>query len=373
MPGETDTSQNRGNGRWGALSDLPASKGGWPETADSGRRSPKQPDDDKPAYYDISILKPSVWTQEVGVYFFLGGLSSYAFVLARLAERFGGEKYKVVTRLGTAVAAAAALPCAPLLIWDLGDRKRFHHMLRVWKPTSPMNLGSWVLTAYTAVGGLVALREIARARRGDRDAKGTAKVADTAIGALGDAAGIPLAVALAGYTGVLLSTTATPIWAKNPWIGALFSASAVSAGAGAVRLALEVKDAVTGREDNAPATNALAKVETAARVAEAVTHAGFLSHAGELAAPLTTGRYRREYWQGAILAGVVLPEIVSRLPLPKKAKPWAKIAAGALGLAGGLALRLAFVAAGKPSAADPDAARRVSRPQDNHPWKGLPG
>ena len=93
-----------------------------------------------------------MWTPEVGVYFFLGGLSSSAFSLARMADRFGRGQYRELTKGGTLIAALAALPCAPLLIVDLGDPKRFHHMLRVWKPSSPMNLGSWTLTAYTAHG-----------------------------------------------------------------------------------------------------------------------------------------------------------------------------------------------------------------------------
>lgn len=363
MPGETEAEQGRKAGRWDGIADIPKDKGGWPQNADSGRRDSHRRENgedgkgDEPAYYDITMLKPPVWTPEVGTYFYLGGLSSGAFILARLAERFGGGKLGDLTRVGTAVAVVAALPCAPLLIVDLGDPKRFHHMLRVWKPTSPMNLGSWVLTTYTGVCGLAALREIARAWRGDRPGAGVARAADVAIGVLGDAAGIPLALLLAGYTGVLLSTTATPVWSKNPWIGALFSASAISAGAGAVRVALEVK----GGDGNQAAAGVLGKVETAARIAEVVSHAGFLADAGPLAKPLTEGGQKASYLVGAIGAGVVIPEILNRLPLPGKAQRGVKIAAGVIGLIGGYALRSAFIAAGRPSANDPDAARRNSR------------
>lgn len=371
MPGETETLQSRGTGRWGTIADIPADKRDWPRNADSGQRQGKGQDLDgsKPAYYDISMLKPPVWTPEVGQYFFLGGLSAYAFIFSRLAERLGGPEYKDLTRWGTAVAAATALPCAPLLIWDLGDRKRFHHMLRVWKPSSPMNLGSWTLTAYTAVGGLVALREIARARRGDKSAEGVAKAFDVAAGVLGDAVGAPLGALLATYTGILLSTTATPVWSKNPWIGVLFSASAAATGAGAVRVVLELKSAVTGADEKA-ATDALAKIETASHLAEAASHVGFLMAAGTLAKPLTEGKLKAKYWGGAVAMGVVLPEIVSRLPVPAKAKPWAKIAAGVIGLVGGYLLRSAFVAAGKPSAEDPDAARAHSKAKNGGPWEG---
>ena len=308
-------------------------------------------DNGDPAYYDISLLKAPVWTPEVGVYFFLGGLSSSAFSLARLADRLGRGRYRELTKVGTLIAALAALPCAPLLIVDLGDPKRFHHMLRVWKPSSPMNLGSWTLTAYTALGAVAALRELLRVLRQDARLSGFPRVLDETAGIVADAAGVPLGLLLAGYTGILLSTTATPIWSRNSWIGALFSASAVSAGAGAVRLTLEV----VGKEEGSTAL--LGKVETAARLTEILAHSGFLAQAGPLAKPLMQGPLRTQYLLGAIGAGIVLPELLNRLPVPSAHRRTLQIAAGVAGLIGGFCLRMAFVAAGRPSANDPDAAR----------------
>jgi hypothetical protein len=184
------------------------------------------------SYYDIPMLQPPVWKWEVASYFFLGGLSSGAFLLARMADRFGGEKYREVTRIGTAVACSAFLPCAPLLIRDLGDPTRFHYMLRVFKPRSPMNLGAWVLTAF---GGILSLAALSTWWKGRRKGKsgGIGAAANGTIDAITDLAGVPLALTLAGYTGVLLSTTSTPIWARNRWIGPLFSAGAISSGASA--------------------------------------------------------------------------------------------------------------------------------------------
>src|SRR5947209_8098727 len=67
-----------------------------------------------PSYYDISLLKPPVWSGEVAGYFFLGGLSAGAYLVARMADRFGGAGYRPVAQAGTAVAALALVPCAPL-------------------------------------------------------------------------------------------------------------------------------------------------------------------------------------------------------------------------------------------------------------------
>lgn len=361
MPGDVETKQ--GNGRWSAVDGIQPK----PLQTRDGKRAGDNPSspDAAPSYYDISMLKPPVWTPEVGVYFFLGGLSASAFTLSRLAERFGGGKYRALTRSGTAIAALAALPCSPLLIKDLGDPKRFHHMLRVWKPGSPMNLGSWTLIGYTGLSVLAELREWARARRNDQPLRGAAQALDTAVGAATDALGIPLGLTLAAYTGVLLSTTAVPVWCKNPYLGTLFSASAVSAGAGTLRLALAARGQATG-EDGAlsPASEALHRVETAARVAEAVSQIGFVRTAGVLASPLTRGEYKREYWGGAIACALVLPELLERLPAPAKMRPALRVAAGVVSLVGGFALRMAFVAAGRPSANDPEAARQSSRPKD---------
>src|SRR5881392_3757695 len=87
------------------------------------------------SYYDVSFLKPPLWKWEIASYFFLGGVSAGSYILGRVAEQFGGRRYVPLTRWGTWLAAGTILPCAPLLIHDLGDPKRFHHMLRVWKPT----------------------------------------------------------------------------------------------------------------------------------------------------------------------------------------------------------------------------------------------
>jgi formate-dependent nitrite reductase membrane component NrfD len=288
-------------------------------------------------YYDISLLKAPLWTPEVAIYFFLGGLSAGAYLLGRAADRFGDAPE--VTRAGALISAAAALPCAPLLIADLGDPKRFHHMLRVWKPHSPMNLGSWILTGYSPITVLAALRELLRGQL-------HLKLIDWT-----DLLGAPLAVGMAGYTGVLVSTTATPVWCKNPWIGPLFSASALHCGASAIGLSLAF-----GKET--PGGKAVETIDTAASLAEAACLVGYLNQAGELAKPLVEGSQARVFWLGAVGAGLLLPPLIRRLPGPKKA--W-KAAAAVTALAGGLALRWAFVEAGRSSALDPSAARKSSR------------
>lgn len=311
----------------------------------------------EPSYYDVSLLKPPVWGWEIASYFFLGGVSAGAYILARMAERFGGERYRDVTRAGTTVAVLAALPCAPLLIADLGDPKRFHHMLRVFKPHSPMNLGAWTLTAYSGAAFLALLREWRRGDRRDEELSRVERVVDGLVLAVTDAAGVPLALLLAGYTGVLLSATSTPVWTENPWLGALFSASAMNTGAAAVQLALA---AGTGPPEST-AAEALDKIDTMGHVAEGLTTAGYLAAAGSLAKPLTTGGMAPAFWGGVL--GMAAGEVLKRLPLRGRAGRLAKVASSVVGLASGFALRAAFVYAGRLSGNDPAAARQASRPR----------
>ncbi len=307
-----------------------------------------------PSYYDIPLLKKPVWSKEIGIYFFLGGLSAGSYLLARLAERLGGGRYRAVTRAGTAIAAAAVVPCPILLIVDLGDPSRFHHMLRVFKPRSPMNLGSWVLTGYSGVAFLTALREWFR--RAGRPGEGALS---RATGVVLDAAGVPLALLFSGYTGVLLSATATPLWSRNSWLGPLFTASAIGNGASAIALALEFRPSGEAERAGARGSSALERIDTAAHVVEAVATAGYLAAAGGLARPLTRGKLAPYFWGAA--AGVAVSEVLKRLPAAGGTRRWSKVAAAVAGVASGFALKWAIQQAGPPSAADPEADRQATR------------
>jgi formate-dependent nitrite reductase membrane component NrfD len=309
-----------------------------------------------PSYYDVPMLKPPVWKWEIASYFFLGGLSGGAYALARMADRFGGGRYRDVTRAGTAVAFAAFLPCAPLLIIDLGDPKRFHYMLRVFKPKSPMNLGAWTLAAFGGILTLSALNEWRKTGQSS-ETNGALQIAGTAVDAVADLAGVPLGLLLAGYTGVLLSTTSTPMWARNPWLGPLFSAGAISNGVSAISLVLEAGGSSRERE-----RKPLQQLGRAARITEAATMTGFLATAGELAEPITQGKYAPHLWGGAIGTGLALSTALESLPVrSEKTRRFLKIAGAVAGLVGGLALRWAMTQGGRPSGNDPKAARRASR------------
>ena len=313
---------------------------------------------DGPSYYNISLLQAPVWKWEIALYFFFGGISGGALVLGRVADRFGGGRYRDLSKLASYIAFGSLITCPPLLIYDLGDPKRFHHMLRVFKPSTPMSLGSWVLSAYSLPCTAEAMRQFSINRMTAAGRKRfEAGAINKALTAANDVAGVPLGLGLAGYTGVLLSCASTPLWCKNTWIGPLFSSSAAATAASAINLALDL----TGAEEHGASKRAIERIETAAHVAEAVTLAGYLKQAGPLARPMTHGGQQQNLW--AAIAGIVVAEVLKALPLTGKPKRATSILASIVGLLGGLALRWAFIYGGQESGHNPRDARLGSKPR----------
>ncbi|HWE62820.1 MAG TPA: NrfD/PsrC family molybdoenzyme membrane anchor subunit, partial [Chloroflexota bacterium] len=106
------------------------------------------------AYREVPILQRPTWHHLIAAYFYCGGISSGASAFGSLAALSGGERLRTMARTAHYVSFAALLPCPVCLILDLGKPELFYHMLRIFKPSSPMNLGSWALTMH---GGFSAL------------------------------------------------------------------------------------------------------------------------------------------------------------------------------------------------------------------------
>ena len=94
-------------------------------------------------YYGLPILKRPAWKWEIALYFFFEGISGGSYVLCTVASLLGGKRHARAIRTGRYLSFFTMLLCPPLLIIDLGRPERFHHMLRIWKKTSPMNHGAW--------------------------------------------------------------------------------------------------------------------------------------------------------------------------------------------------------------------------------------
>ncbi|MGS2615872.1 NrfD/PsrC family molybdoenzyme membrane anchor subunit [Micromonospora sp. LZ34] len=196
------------------------------------------------SYYGRPILKAPVWKWDIAAYLFTGGLAAGSSLLAAGGQLTGRPALR---RAGRVTALAAVTASAAFLIRDLGRPERFHHMLRVAKPTSPMSVGTWILTAFGPAAGVAAVAEAA----GWLPGHGLPELARRVLPPVGHAAGLAAAVtapALATYTGVLLADTAVPSWHEAyPELPVVFAGSALASGAGVGLLAAPVGQAGPAR------------------------------------------------------------------------------------------------------------------------------
>jgi hypothetical protein len=287
-------------------------------TADSSTTAPQRPT----SYYGQPIIKPPVWKSEIPAYFFTGGLGGVASTLA-LGARLTGKE--VLARRAS-LAAGAALGVSPMfLVKDLGRPRRFLNMFRVFKVTSPMSVGSWLLGAAGGAAGTSAALELTGLfPRLQRLAGGVAGV---------------LGPGVATYTGGLLAQSVVPVWHEaRHELPLLFGASGAAAAGGAAA-------AVTPAAAAAPAR----RLALAGAVPELVVQRTMEKRLGALTAePYTRGSAERysKLGERLMLAGVGLMAVAGR-------RRAGATVAGSLLMGGSLAQRFAVVHAGMISAEDP--------------------
>jgi formate-dependent nitrite reductase membrane component NrfD len=277
------------------------------------------------SYYGRPVIKPPPWKPAlIAGYFFAGGLAGASAALGAAAHVTGNRPLE---RRAWATSLAGLAVSPPLLVADLGRPARFLNMLRVFKVTSPMSVGSWVLAATS--GAVVAAAAPSFVARVPRWVSGAAALPAGALGTL-----------LASYTGGLLADTSVPAWHEaRRELPFVFAGSAM-ASAGAAALAL------TPPRHAGPARRLLvagAAVETiASRVME--------HRLGELAQPYRSGSSGR-------LARAALAATTSGAATAAAAgdRRDGGVAAGVLTLAGSALQRFAVLEAGLASARDPDA------------------
>ena len=166
------------------------------------------------------VTKAPEWHGIIAFDALLNGMSTGLFLTAAIGDLAAPAIFAPVSKVAYVIAFVFLLIDLVCLVLDLGDPTRFHHMLRVFKPTSPMSLGTWCLTIYslplTAVVGLVAWSyfgiELVWARK------------------LAVVVGLLPAFGSAAYKGVLLSTNSQPGWKDARWLGGYLTNSALMLG-----------------------------------------------------------------------------------------------------------------------------------------------
>ena len=290
-------------------------------------------------YYGRPLLKESVWSIDIPLYYFLGGAAGAAMTLGAAAQFACGEsrelrRFSEVCHwtgiIGSTLGAA-------FLIHDLGRPERFLGMVRVFRPTSPMNIGAWILA--TAAPSSIATGLLIH-REGW-------------LGKLGDAAGYVSGVfgaGLAGYTGVLVSNSAIPAWIPGRrWMPMLFLASGASSAASILDLFHK------GRE----AARITLLFGTAARAVEIAAGRRVEEAAAEV--PKVAEPFRRGatglLWKAA--GGLTAASLVLAL-VPGESRRRRRVA-GVLGILGSLSMRFAVHYISNASARDARASFRQQR------------
>jgi formate-dependent nitrite reductase membrane component NrfD len=274
------------------------------------------------SYYGRPILKEPVWQPEIPVYLFIGGLAGGCSLLHGFARV---ARYERLAKTSLYVGAAAHAVSPALLISDLGRPERFLNMLRVFKVTSPMSVGSWLLLASGFASSTAAVLRLADKLR-------PVKLAAELVEFL---AGAPLAT----YTGTLLADTAIPVWhdARHE-LPVLFGASGAASAGAATALFLPPNEAGPARR------LAVAGTVGALATTEVMQHR--LGFVGEVYKKEAAGKLAR-------ISKLCAAAGVGLLATRGRRNRGALIAGSALVLAGELALRWSVFRAGFQSARDP--------------------
>jgi len=274
------------------------------------------------SYYGRPILKEPVWRPEIPWYFFTGGIAGASSVLSLVARLAGNER---LAKRSLYVAAAADIVSPVLLISDLGRPERFLNMFRVFKVTSPMSVGSWILGVSGGASSTAALLE----------ATGRLKPVKYLAEAVSAITGGPLSV----YTATLVSDTAVPVWHEaRHELPFLFGASAVASAGAASTMLVPPAEAGPARRmavGGVVATNALSLAMQAR-----LGMVGEVYHRGE------SGKYSAIAKLCTTTGAVLLRRRGRRSRV-------ASVIGGALVLGGEASLRWSVFKAGFQSARDP--------------------
>ena len=293
-------------------------------------------------YYEQALLKKPHWEREVVTYLFLGGIMGGSGILVLIADD-RPEREADLARSARYVSFVLAATCPIVLITHLGRPERFLNMLRIVKFKSVMSMGVWGLVSFSGPAAIAAAGQLSR------DGVLPKWIAALAPRAVTNVLMGFIGAFMAGYTGVLLSATAIPLWGIGKRHIPALSVASGFAGACALNAAVL---ALTGTDRT---RHKLERLERVASTAEYVLLEVFRRHAGTTGEPMFGGARGQKLRTFTQFAGILGPAALGLLPFGGRTKT---LLASALTLAGGYVLRETFIEAGKASAGDPRAASR---------------
>jgi hypothetical protein len=295
-------------------------------------------DHDSLTYYNQPLLPQPVWKWMIPTYYVVGGITGAALVMSAAAQvrsPFAGRSQ--LMRSCQWIAFTGSGVSAVLLVADLGRPERFLNMLRVFRPTSPMNMGAWILSGVgiTAPGAL-----LLQGKPGF-------------LGMIGSACGLLsglFGAGLATYTGVLASSSAIPLWQESRrMLPILFGASAMAS----VGSLLQITQ---GPNQGRGIATSFGRI---GQIGELAASALMERQASEVE---RVGRPFRENVSGALWrsAAILTASSIVLAVLPGRSRT-KRVATSVLGLLGSSLMRFSIEQLGKASARDARASFQQQR------------
>ena len=258
------------------------------------------PEADFDSYYGRPIVKAAPWEHDIAYYLFTGGVAAGTGLLGAGADLTNRPGLRRVSRFGS---LAALLLSIIFLVRDLGRPARFLKMLRVAKLTSPMSVGTWILSLHGPFAGIAAVAEILGMLPGSWQ-RGPL----TLVRRLGTPAGVIGAITappVAAYTAVLLADTATPAWhSAHQELPFVFSGSAAAASGGLGLIGAPVTEAGPARAF--AVGGAVAELVAGHRMEKSMGLSAETLHQG------SAGRWMKAS-KALTVAGQAVPRLVGRL------------------------------------------------------------
>lgn len=313
------------------------------------------------------------WNLLIAFYLFTAGVSAGAFFVSGLATYLGGERYRRISRIGALLAPWPLTLGLAALIFDLTKPFQFWWLFLTVQYTSPMSIGSWLLTGFSIISFVYFILWIPRPWRDllrlphrladlttlslwrplDQPEVNTARRVVAAIGA-------PLAIGVGMYTGVLLGAIpARPMW-NTPMVAQLFLMSAMSSGVATVLLVASFMRSQHFHSER----HFLVSFDAMLIVLEVLMVVPFFLHqalntwsSSESLNLIMGGPYTITFWGGVVLLGLLVPLAIEGFELfpviwqeqaVKYSRLWGGLSSS-LVLIGGFALRYVFIYAGQVS------------------------
>ncbi len=301
------------------------------------------------------MLKFTTWGFPVALYLFVGGLSAAAYYVGVIADLVSKGRFRNMAKVGSYIVLAPICLGLFMLLIDLGKPLSFWHLLvqagplnngLIFRASSVMSVGTWLLVAFSLLCGVAyPLMWLAEDKKipflsGLAGREGLRRT----VGILG----LPFALMVAAYTGVLLAVSAKPVWADTPLLPMLFVVSATSTGIAAIILALYFfkQDDCESIKRLEKGDSILIKLELAV-VGMLTVWLLFSPSAAGLMKNLLIGDYAVFLWLGFIIPGLLLPLLMQGYSLRNhgRAPKTLAVASALLVLVGGFFLRYVVILA----------------------------